>query len=233
MLHAQKMATVKTPTTAWETICQTRTAAQPLLDRGKYREAASLYHKSSLTMRDRESKAFMGHEIEWLKLRQSTVAGRPGKTKLELNFDNPTLPDGIQFDPEPLNIETQLTAGGSAGALRISATSGSNHFIQAEIRLPAGLVVEPETLIGLYVFAHHTGKIKIQLNTAKGSVHYYLRQSYPQNKWFPLFLRVSADGDRPVQVGENIHGICFVGTALEMDAYAILDEWRVIAHPYQ
>ena len=233
MLCAQRPTATKAPATTWEVICQTRTEAQPLLDHGKYREAASLYYKRSIIIRDRESKAFLGHEMQWLKLRHATAAGRPGKIELDLNFDQPGLPDGVQLEPPPLNIETQLTAAGSAGALRISAAPGSNHFMQTEIRLPAGMAVEPDTLIGLYVFAHHADQIKIQLNTARGSVHYYPRQRHPQDKWVPFFLQVSKDGDRPVQVGEKIHGICFVSTALEMDAYAILDEWRVVAHPYQ
>ncbi len=233
ILSARPPPPIKAPTNTWEIIGQIRTSAQPLLDHGKYREAASLYYKRMITIRDRKSKAFIGHEIEWLKLRHATAAGRPGEIRLELDFDHPGLPDGVQFDPVPINIETQLAVSGSAGALRVSATPGGNHFMQTEIRLPAGLTVEPDTLIGLYVFAHHAGEIKIQLNTAQGSVHYYLRQHYPQDKWFPFFLQVSADGDRPVQVGEKIHGICFVGTAQEADAYAVLDGWRVVAHPYQ
>ncbi len=227
--RAQAQAgTSETVSPTWAVVLEARATAEPLLAAGRYREAGVALSKARMQARDREAKAFLRYAGEICKLRESMANGRPGQTLVALDFDDGTIPDSFRDGRDQLRIDREITFGASPGALRIERPN-LEKFLLAESY--QAFRVAPNTLLTLSFYAHDLAGPKVQINTEIGSVHYFWKGPVTRGAWNTMTFRLALDGSQPLPVGTPVHAVAFVATATSPKAFAVLDEWVVIAHP--
>ncbi|MCE9614161.1 MAG: hypothetical protein K8T26_07785 [Lentisphaerae bacterium] len=216
------------PTNAWSCIVAARAQAAPLCDAGRYREAASLYRGVQMRTRDKQVKAYARYAYDLCQLRDKIAKGRPGNDVVSLEFDDGVIPATFRDGRENLAIESRVTFAGSPGALRILRPTGDG-FLLAESY--SSFPVEPDTLLTVCIYAHNLNEAKFQLNTSKGNVHYFGKKAIENDAWSVVTFRLALDGSMQLPLGADVGTVAFVAHAAQKDAFVVLDEWHVIAHP--
>lgn len=212
---------------SWSVVQALQAEVQPLVDAGNYRDAASAYHRAQTRTRDRTVKEYTRYAYDLFRLRDTIAKGRPGQTILALTFDDGEIPAVFRDGREVLSYESGRTFAGSPGSLRVR--SSSPPYVLAEASQP--FEVLPDTVITVCFFAHDIKAAKFQLNTEVGSIHYFWKGPVKQDAWNTMTFRLGLDGSQPLPSGTRVHGTAFVGEVATPEAYVILDEWYLIAHP--
>ncbi len=156
---------------------------------------------------------------------KEAAAGR-GRLLVSMNFDDLSIPDSFREGREALEVEREITAGGSPGALRVKARGA---YVQAESYAP--FVVGPDTVLAVSYYCHNVAGPKVQLNTSRGSVHFYGPEHPAQDEWAKLRFKLSSDAKVKLEPGDKVRSIVFVAQAKAKDAFLIVDEVVVLPHP--
>lgn len=213
---------------SWQVVMETRTRAEPLLAEGKYRAAASIYNQTRMRSRDAEVKEYLRFAADLCQLRDAVAKGRPGVSLLHHDFDDGVIPDSFRDGRDRLLLERVVTFGGSPGALTITRPTDDKYIVAESY---TEFDCTPNTVLVVCVYGFDIDGAKFQLNTNKGSFHYFHKGKTKAETWTPMFFRLALDGDKPMQLGTRVLGVIFVAQARSGASFAVLDEMQVITHP--
>lgn len=212
----------------WIAIQGVRAQVEPLLTGAEYRQAISTLNRLRSDARDRQVKSYCRYAVELCRLRQEIANGRPGVLQVAVDFDAGGLPATFREASDTVTPEYEETFLGSPGALRIGHPNADGLLVAESYE---SFVVEPGTVLAISFYAHELADPKLQLLADVNTLHLFWKGPVVNDAWNTMLLRLDLDGNDVYPLGTLVRSISFVANGKQPDAFVILDELQVIAHP--
>lgn len=213
---------------SWIAIQGIRAQVDPLLAGAEYRQAISTLNRLRSDSRDRQVKSYCRYAVDLCRLRQDVAKGRPGVLQVAVDFDAGGVPASFREASDAVTPEYDETFLGSPGALRIGHPSKDGLLVAESYET---FLVEPGTVLALSFYAHDLVDPKLQLLADVKTLHLFWSGPVVNDAWNTMLLRLDLDGNDAYPLGTLVRSISFVALGKKPDAFVILDELQVIAHP--